>query len=548
MSWFQNLSFRWKLTVPVSILAALMLIIALMVVQIIGGLVQSISSLADEQLPEMDYLLQADRDLYQALVAERSMIFVDTKTKDFKALRESHHENIEQTKTRVGKFFQTTHSEAIKERQQEFDELFDAWQATTRKVVQERSEGGRVGRRTAIELSFKEGATRFATLRQVIDELTGEVQHEIAVASDAAHSVADDANTFQFTALGVELAICVLVILLMPGLVIRPLQRVTVAIQALSKDDGDLTQRVHVESKDELGQLAVSLNQFLDKLHGLIKRVAEASTEVMKSSEKQMAINSQSQEMISRQHASTEMAATAVRQMATTVQEVARSASDAANASRQADDDAQEGNGRVTASTSSIRDQASDVERAAEAINALASETQDVSAVLEVIRGIAEQTNLLALNAAIEAARAGEQGRGFAVVADEVRTLAGRTRQSTDEIRDIIERLQVGAGNAVSVMEDACGKAQVSVNRAESAGESLAEITKAISLINEMNTQIASAAEEQRAVTEEITNNVTEISSTSTRNEQASHEAAETSQLLSEQAIELDRIVQTFKI
>ncbi len=139
--------------------------------------------------------------------------------------------------------------------------------------------------------------------------------------------------------------------------------------------------------------------------------------------------------------------------MAATVQEIARNAPEAAKARQRADSDAQEGNSRVVASTASIRDQASDVESAAEAIHTLENETQDVGTVLEVIRGIAEQTHLLALNAALEAARAGEQGRGFAVVADEVRTLAGRTRQSTDEIREMIERLQVGASNAVAVME-----------------------------------------------------------------------------------------------
>jgi methyl-accepting chemotaxis protein len=525
-----------------------MLINALLVLQIINGLSENINTLADEQLPEVDHLLQADRDLHQALVAERSMIFVDTKSEDYKALKQSHLENIEQTKSRMGKFFQTSRSKAIIDRQQEFSERFEAWRSTALKIEHERSEGGRIGRRTAIELSFNEGASRFNSLRQVIDELTEMVQKEIASTSDVAHTMSDDAYMFQFIALAVELSICALVLLFLPSLVTKPLKQVIGAIQTLSKDNGDLTQRVHVDSKDELGQLATALNQFLDKLHSLIKRVATASTQVKESSEKLLKINTESQEMISSQHSATEMAATAVREMSATVQEIARNASDAAKATQQADDDAQEGNSRVSASSSSIRDQASDVERAAEAIHTLESETQGVGAVLEVIRGIAEQTNLLALNAAIEAARAGEQGRGFAVVADEVRTLASRTRQSTDEIREMIERLQVGASNAVSVMEDARNKAQVSVERAESAGESLSEITKAVSEISDMNMQIASAAEEQSVATEEIHKNVTEISSTSDRNEQASREASATSELLSGQAYELDQIVQNFKI
>ncbi len=548
MTWFQNLSFRWKLTIPVSLLALLMLLNAVLVINIIGSLGDSIDKLADEQLPEVDFLLQADRDLQQALVAERSMIFVDTKSDDYKALKQAHDENIEQARTRMSKFFSTTRSDTMRERQEMFFERFDAWQAITLEVERQRSEGGRVGRRTAIDLSFNEAAKRFDNMRQVIDELTEMVQDEITSASSKAHSKIDRDYMTQLVAVAVELIICALVIFYLPGLVIKPLQRVTGAIQTLSKDNGDLTHRVHADSKDELGILASALNQFLDKLHSLIKRVAAASAQVKESSEHLLKINSESKEMISSQHSATEMAATAVREMAATVQEIARNASEAAKATQQADTDAQEGNSRVVASATSIRDQASDVESAANAIHTLESETQEVGTVLEVIRGIAEQTNLLALNAAIEAARAGEQGRGFAVVADEVRTLAGRTRQSTDEIREMIERLQVGASNAVSVMETARQKAQTSVERAESAGASLDEITKAVSSISEMNIQIASAAEEQSAATDEISKNVTEISSASDRNEQASQEAAQASERLSEQAMELDRIVKNFTI
>jgi len=506
MSWFLNLSFRWKLTIPVSLLALLILFNALLVLQMIDNLGASVGKLADEQLPEIDYLLQADRDLHQALVAERSIIFVDTKTEEYKTLLAMHSENIEQTRTRMDKFFQTTKSEALRQRQKAFSELFETWQATTREVEHQRSAGGRVGRGTAIELSFNEAAQQFAALRKIIDELTGQVQEEITAASANAHAKVESDYKIQITALAVELIICALVALFLPKLVTTPLGRVIGAIERLSKDGGDLTHRVAADSKDELGVLASTLNGFLDLLQNLIQRVASASGKVRNSSEHILELNAQTQEMINNQHTATDMAATAVREMAATVQEIARNAAEAAKATQQADTDAHKGNSLVTDSTSSIRDQAADIERAAEAINSLESETQDVGSVLEVIRGIAEQTNLLALNAAIEAARAGEQGRGFAVVADEVRTLASRTRQSTDEIREMIERLQIGAGNAVSVMEAARTKSQVSVERAESAGNSLSEITRATSSISEMSTQIASAAEEQSVATEDISN------------------------------------------
>lgn len=397
-------------------------------------------------------------------------------------------------------------------------------------------------------MSFNEGVTQFETMRQVIDELTGQVQADAAAEVENAHKTTDSNQVIQMTTLAVGLLFCLLVALFFPLLVTRPLGRVISAIEDLASGDGDLTLRVSVDSKDELGQLSGSLNQFLDKLHNLIRRAAATSGQVREASGKMLQLNSQTQEMITNQHSSTDMVATAINEMAATVQEIAQSASNAADGARTADADARKGSERVDSSAISIRDLAQDVERAAEVIHKLENEAEKVGSVLDVIRGIAEQTNLLALNAAIEAARAGEQGRGFAVVADEVRTLASRTQQSTTEIQGMIEKLQSGARNAVSVMDAGREKAQVSVERAESAGSSLIEITKAVASISSMNTQIASAAEEQSAVTQEINRNITEISAISDRNSQISSEAAQASSVLSEYAQELDRIVQNFKI
>ena len=548
MAWLNNLGFRWKLTLPIALLALLLMTTALIGVQLSNRLGEDVTRLADEFLPELDNLLQADRDLYQALVAERSMIFVDTNSDGYKKLTALHDENIGQARERIMKFFQTTRSESARGREQELLTLFNKWSDTTQEIEHQRSEGGRIGRSTAIELSFNEGVTQFETMRQVIDELTGQVQADAAAEVENAHKTTDSNQVIQMTTLAVGLLFCLLVALFFPLLVTRPLGRVISAIEDLASGDGDLTLRVSVDSKDELGQLSGSLNQFLDKLHSLIKRAAATSGQVREASGKMLQLNSQTQEMITNQHSSTDMVATAINEMAATVQEIAQSASNAADGARTADADARKGSERVDSSAISIRDLAQDVERAAEVIHKLENEAEKVGSVLDVIRGIAEQTNLLALNAAIEAARAGEQGRGFAVVADEVRTLASRTQQSTTEIQGMIEKLQSGARNAVSVMDAGREKAQVSVERAESAGSSLIEITKAVASISSMNTQIASAAEEQSAVTQEINRNITEISAISDRNSQISSEAAQASSVLSEYAQELDRIVQNFKI
>ena len=548
MAWFYNLGFRWKLTLPVALLAILLATTALIGVQLINRLSEDVNRLADEFLPGLNSLLQADRDLYQALVAERSMIFVDTNSDEYKKLTAMHDENIGQARERAVKFFRTTRSEQAQEREQEFLALFDKWSDTTQEIERQRSEGGRIGRSTAIDMSFKEGVTKFDAMRQVIDELTDLVQKDAAAAGANAHTTTDNNQIIQAATLTIGLLVCVLIAFFFPILITRPLNRVISAIEDLAGGEGDLTLRVNVDSKDELGHLSASLNQFLEKLHDLIRRAATTSSQVREASNQMLKLNSQSQEMIGSQHSSTDMVATAINEMAATVQEVAQSASSAADEARQADADARTGSERVNSSLISIRDLAQDVGRAAEVIHKLETEAEGVGSVLDVIRGIAEQTNLLALNAAIEAARAGEQGRGFAVVADEVRTLASRTQQSTTEIQGMIEKLQCGARNAVSVMDAGREKAQASVERAESAGSSLIEITKAVASISSMNTQIASAAEEQSVVTAEINRNITEISVISDRNSQVSSEAAQASTVLSEYAGELDRIVQNFKI
>ena len=548
MAWFYNLGFRWKLTLPVALLAILLATTALIGVQLINRLSEDVNRLADEFLPGLNSLLQADRDLYQALVAERSMIFVDTNSEQYKKLTAMHDENIGQARERAVKFFRTTRSEQAQEREQEFLALFDKWSDTTQEIERQRSEGGRIGRSTAIDMSFNEGVTKFDAMRQVIDELTDLVQKDAAAAGANAHTTTDNNQIIQAATLAVGLLVCALVAFFFPILITRPLNRVISAIEDLAGGEGDLTLRVNVDSKDELGHLSASLNQFLEKLHDLIRRAATTSSQVREASNQMLQLNSQSQEMIGSQHSSTDMVATAINEMAATVQEVAQSASSAADEARQADADARTGSERVNSSLISIRDLAQDVGRAAEVIHKLETEAEGVGSVLDVIRGIAEQTNLLALNAAIEAARAGEQGRGFAVVADEVRTLASRTQQSTTEIQGMIEKLQCGARNAVSVMDAGREKAQASVERAESAGSSLIEITKAVASISSMNTQIASAAEEQSVVTAEINRNITEISVISDRNSQVSSEAAQASTVLSEYAGELDRIVQNFKI
>jgi methyl-accepting chemotaxis protein len=280
----------------------------------------------------------------------------------------------------------------------------------------------------------------------------------------------------------------------------------------------------------------------------MVKQVSASTQQLAAAADEMSSISQDTLQGINRQQSETEQAATAMNEMTSTVQEVARSASDASNAATEADKEASNGNSVVTLVVNDIRELANEVNTSATAINELNEDTENIGSVLVVIRGIAEQTNLLALNAAIEAARAGEQGRGFAVVADEVRTLASKTQESTQEIQQMIERLQAGAKSAVAAMEEGVGKATSTVTRAEEAGEVLNNITKAVAQIADMNTQIATAAEEQSSVAEEINRNVVTINEIAIETANGAQQNSASSDELSRLSAELQQLVGTFKI
>ncbi|WP_146446934.1 methyl-accepting chemotaxis protein [Vibrio cyclitrophicus] len=330
--------------------------------------------------------------------------------------------------------------------------------------------------------------------------------------------------------------------------IVKPIQNVEKAMVEIASGDGDLSQRMSVEGSDEIARLSSAFNQFVGKIHVTIEQVITTSNAVRSEMENIKSLTQGVAQFSSNQQKESEVVAAAVHEMQATSVAVSGNALEAASASNTANREVESADKTLGLTVSSIERLAHDIENASGVVHELDSDVKNIASILGVIRGIAEQTNLLALNAAIEAARAGEQGRGFAVVADEVRALASKTQDSTGEIQSMIERLEVGAKQAVSVMNESKVSGEKTIVQASTAASSLSEIRNSIGMMNEMNTQIATAASQQSQVSEEVNQNVQRIAESTMQMVEMANSAENACMALAEQCEALDGLVSQFEV
>ena len=357
----------------------------------------------------------------------------------------------------------------------------------------------------------------------------------------------DDATDTIITTV-VFIALLIGAIILILNSIRTPLRNVAIAMREISKGEGDLTQRLPIRGDDEITAIARAFNLFIERIQGLVTE-SKSTSEVLASLTRNLSkISSATRRLTDDQLQQTDLAATGSNEMSQTIHEVADNAERAAAAAREVADSAERGKSTMATTQQRIGQLAADIQKSSSVIQGLRAETESIGSVLDVIRGIAEQTNLLALNAAIEAARAGEQGRGFAVVADEVRTLASRTQESTEEINKMITRLQDQAATAVKSMEENAHNSENTAASSQQALDAISSISNAVNTITEMNLSIASAVEEQSAAANEISGNVVRIAESSGNIADNMRQADESSSKLAESSNTLVSLIERFKV
>ncbi|ENJ5959318.1 methyl-accepting chemotaxis protein [Vibrio parahaemolyticus] len=544
---FQNFTIKQKIVIPLSLIIGLFTVSSVLNVMTTSKQSELSDTLNEQIVPNLFTIEDAYRDLYQATSAVQGIALAETQA-DIDHHIHEYKDNAYKALPRMEKVIELSRAGVMPASHgadvQKLVSLGQKW-LQSYEVMLSKPQSQWLSyyneHKNTFEEQFVDVRAQLNVVKSAIEDKQGELKSDISAATARAESI------LEMGIIVVILAALGMVFLLLRT-VLKPLNDIKDAMAQIASGDGDLSQRIQINTQDEIGQLAKAFNEFVSKIQATVSQVIDSSNTLRQEMANLSSLTATIADSTVSQQRDSEAVAAAVHEMQVTSRNVSESANEAAVASQTANDELSNTNVILEQTVGSIRDLAGEIESASHVINTLDNDVSDIASVLDVIRGIAEQTNLLALNAAIEAARAGEQGRGFAVVADEVRSLASRTQQSTGEIQAMIEKLQSGAGQAVEVMRGSQNSSEGTIQSAGRASESLAEILNAISRMNEMNTHIATAASQQSTVSDEVNTNVQGIADSSTSIVDIVTQAQQSLAMLSQQTQRLDQQVSQFRV
>lgn len=539
------LGLRSKICLPFAITAAALLLVGILSALTFRDLVAATESIAGDSLPAVSEALNADRDLYQALVAQTA--FVDAAAMGFDPgnTKEVFSENATQARDRMNSAVQRLQGTGITAKVAGFETAYDRWMAAASSSM----ELAESGIRQAAKARLKgESQDAFNELRDYFDVVGVHADEQAQNSAIHASEKALSRSVIILAASLITVLVCIILFFVFLGMIIGSIKTLRSQLDNIARGEGDLTQRVPVESNDDLGQLSLSFNQVLANLQGMIASIQTLSDSLGDQASQLSTAARDNNDGVTRQSDLISMVATAMNEMQSAIEEVAGSASRAADVTRHAQETGRNGGQIIHDSSNQVQTLSGQIVKAIEVIRELSENSENITSVLDVIRGVAEQTNLLALNAAIEAARAGEQGRGFAVVADEVRTLAQRTQQSTEDIQRMITALQTGVSDIVEVMEAGGKQAGETSRLATEAENELKNILESMNHIMDVNSSVASATEQQTQVAEEINRNVVTINDLASESAQRSGSISEISSSLESYAAELRQQTARFRV
>ncbi len=557
-TFLKNLSLKTKLLGNAGVLLTLLIISSAYAIYSMGKIGKELTAIAEQNIPltekltaitshQQKQVLQFERGLHYGAILQRE----DTAAARFRETVKMFDEGtrqidaeLDEANTLIGKVMEKAGGEELREFKSASNALKNIGQKHQAYVEHAHSifvalaQGKRhIAEQLAAKVEQEEGS-----LGESLDSLLDKVGKFTEASAQSAENHELVATSMLSIIAVVSVIFGIMVSWFITNFIVRAIRK------AIVTASGDLSQSIEVDSTDEIGELLTAMGGMRQKLLDMLSQISGTTAQLSTASEEMSAVTSQSSDIIQQQRSETEQVATAMNEMTATVQEVAGNISDTATAAAEATEHTENGSRVVGQAVDQINKLAEQIEHASQTIHELEQHSEAINSVMDVIKGIAEQTNLLALNAAIEAARAGEQGRGFAVVADEVRTLAGRTQESTEEINQMIEKLQTGSRQAVEVMEQSREQAQSAVEHAAESGAAFSTIAEAVIRINSMSIQISSAAEEQGAVSEEINQNIVRINDMANQTAAGAEQTSVASRDLARMATELQGLVSQFSV